>query len=37
MVKRRLIPRLGLLHLAGLTPADVDVSIIDEIVEDIDF
>ncbi len=35
--KKSLIPRLGLLHLAGLTPEDVDVSIIDEIVDDIDF
>ena len=35
--KKILFPRLGLLQLAGLTPKDVEVKIIEEFVEDVDF
>jgi len=34
---RKLAPKLGLLTIAGLTPSDIEVSLTDENVEEIDF
>ena len=35
--KRAFICRLNLLYLAGLTPDDVEVEVVDEFVEDVNF
>ncbi|MEE9604456.1 MAG: hypothetical protein V3V70_02700 [Candidatus Scalindua sp.] len=32
-----LFPRLNLIHLAGLTPKDVEIEIVEELAENIDF
>ena len=36
-LKKLQFPRLNMLHLAALTPKDVEIKIVEEIVEDIDF
>lgn len=35
--QRILFPRMNLIYLAGLTPKDVEVEIVEELAEDIDF
>lgn len=35
--QRVLFPRLNMLHLAGLTPKDVEIEIVEELAENIDF
>lgn len=35
--QRVLFPRLNMLHLAGLTPKDVEIEIVEELVENLDF
>ncbi len=35
--QRILFPRINLIYLAGLTPKDVEVEIVEELAEDIDF